>query len=135
MIARIFLFSVTPKQEFRTGLTAPTSHGALPIGCSRQNELLVPLAEGEALWIGLRSLDPDYAVSIKATFGLRRGDVPTKRNPSVEIEVPADSLSLAIIWRVDTAAETQSPIVFRSRHGNDQCESISPCVHGETTTI
>jgi hypothetical protein len=130
-------FRPNPEQDFRTGSTAPTSHGALSIGCSQQNEPLVPLAEGEALWIGLRSLNPDYAVGIKATFGLRRGEIATKRNPSVEVEVPANTSSLAVIWPIGTVGERR-----RARSSVDDVTattsanmSISPCLHGGTTTI
>lgn len=124
-------FQRYPEHEFRTGSTAPTSHGALPVGLSRQNQPLVPMAEGEALWIGLRSLDSAHAVGISATFGLRRGDVLTKHNSSIEVEVPARVSAVTIIWRIDAAGKMQSPILFRSRQGNDECDFIDIALHSQ----
>jgi hypothetical protein len=44
--------------------SAPSSLGALPIGRAQNGELLVPLADDEAFWIGLTRCDPSIEVSL-----------------------------------------------------------------------
>jgi hypothetical protein len=63
-------------------------------------------------------------VSVKVTFGLRDGNIPTAHRPTTMATVPAGASSLAVIWRIDTATKTQNPIVFRSRQGNRECEYL-----------
>jgi hypothetical protein len=54
---------------------APASLGALPVGLSAAQELLLPLAENECFWIGLSAAPATRPIALAVTVELRSGRV------------------------------------------------------------
>jgi hypothetical protein len=99
----------------------PRSHGALPVALSKDGEPLVPMGEGEALWIGLRLVRPHENVQVEAMFFPRLVDSEYGAGVLAPIGVDVGLSPLAIIWRVTTNDGKSGPIVRASRHANTEC--------------
>jgi hypothetical protein len=84
------------------------SCGALPVGHSAMGELLVPLAAGEAVWIGLSRERPEDRMSVRIRF--RMADRRAK--PKVHAEVEHHTA----IEGVPTGAARSLPIVREPIH-------------------
>jgi hypothetical protein len=109
-------FQRYPEAAFSAQAT-PQSHGALPVALSKDGRPIVPVAPGEALWIGLRLAHPDGPLTIRATF---LSTFASAEHPEgvAQNEVTARNSSLAIIWHVITHTGIMAPIVRASRQGN-----------------
>jgi hypothetical protein len=99
----------------------PRSHGALPVGLSKDGVPMVPLTEGEALWIGLRFMSSTRNIPVKAMFlpHLREGSHRAVDPAPIEVDVGLSPL--AIIWLLNTKDGRSGPIVRGSRHANIEC--------------
>ena len=98
----------------------PRSHGALPVGLSKDGEPMVPLTEGEALWIGLRSVSSGN-IPVKAMFLPHLREGAHRAGDSSPIEVDVGLSPLAIIWILKTKDGRSGPFVRASRHANIEC--------------
>jgi hypothetical protein len=96
---------------------SPKSHGALPVALSKDGRPLVPVAPGEALWIGLRLANPDGPLTVRATF-FSSSESAGHPELFAKNEATVRDSSLAIIWHVVTHTGSVAPIVRASRQGN-----------------
>jgi len=115
-------FQRYPEQIFSPETGPPTSWGALPVARATTGESLVPLAEGEALWIGLRSLLRKGGLTIWAAITSSSADI----GPStmVRLDIDVARADLAVVWRVRPPAFQVLPIVRASRVHHPCCRWI-----------
>jgi hypothetical protein len=109
-------FQRYPEAAF-SAQASPQSHGALPVALSKDGCPLVPLAPGEALWIGLRLANPDGPLTVRITF-LPISESAEHPERLAKNEATARDSSLAIIWHVITYTGIVTPIVRASLQGN-----------------
>ena len=53
----------------------PTSLGALPVGLGAAKDLMIPVADGEAFWIGLSVADPSAQIELAVAVELSDGTI------------------------------------------------------------
>jgi hypothetical protein len=109
-------FQRYPETAF-SAQASPQSHGPLPVALSKNGCPFVPLAPGEALWIGLRVAKPDGPVTVRVTF-LSNSESAEHPEHLAKKEAGAHDSSLVIIWHVTTHTGSAAPIVRASRQGN-----------------
>jgi hypothetical protein len=109
-------FQRYPEAAF-SAQASPQSHGALPVALSKDGRPLVPVAPGEALWIGLRLANPDGPLTVRATC-LSNAESTERPELLPKNEATARDSPLAIIWHVITHTGSPAPIVGASLQGN-----------------
>jgi hypothetical protein len=115
------------------------SCGALPVGRSPQGELLVPVAPGEAVWIGLSCERPEDRLSVRIRFRMAnrraRPDIVAEVGHHTAIEgIPSGAGAVLPIVRAPTQPEHWAcsgldvTLVDRTAKGGHAKRSTRPLV-------
>jgi hypothetical protein len=114
-------FQRYPEDAFSTHGRPPHSWGALPVAPRGADELLVPLAAGEALWIGLRA---NADVSLQASAAGSGGAARSRSFSVVDLNPDFEIGGLSIFWRTNASTNASSPIVRASQCNNPEYRRI-----------